>query len=151
MGKVSRQTISYLLSFQDHPPILEAVRSPHRNHRTRSSSSSSGSVLERSDEQATRRLVQETLKIQNQNKRRSDEKERSAGRSSLLVDGVQRKSGGRVACTRSQFSGIRIGTFCRGGNKIKEAQYLTSEKTKNNKGSLQTTHWRSSTTRRKLW
>ena len=143
--------ISYLLSFQDHPPILEAVRSPHRNHRTRSSSLSSGSVLERSDEQAIRRLEQETLNIQNHNKRRNDEKERSAGRSSLLVDGVQRKSGGRVACTRTQFLGIRLGTSCRSGNKIKEAQYPTSQETQNNKGSLQTTHWRSSTTRRKLW
>ena len=153
MGKVSsaRQTISYLLSFQDHPPSLEAVRSPHRNHRTRSSSSSSDSVLERSDEQATRRLGQETLKIQNQNKRRSDEKERSAGRPSLLVDGVQSKSGGRVACTRTQFSGIWLGTSCRSGNKIKEAQYLTSQETQNNNCSLQKTHWRSSTSCRKVW
>ena len=37
MGRVifARQTISYLLLFQGSPPILEAVRPPHRNHRNR--------------------------------------------------------------------------------------------------------------------
>ena len=47
------------------------------------SSSSSGSVFDRSDEQATRRLGQESLKIRNRNKKRDDKKD--VGRSSSLV------------------------------------------------------------------
>ena len=88
MGEASsaRQTISYLLSFQGYLSILEAVRLLHRYHRNRwdqkqtkhletaASSSSSGSVFERSDEQVTRRLEQESLNIQNQNKKRDDKK-----------------------------------------------------------------------------
>ena len=37
MGRVllTRRTISYLLSFQGYPPILEAVRPLHRYHKTR--------------------------------------------------------------------------------------------------------------------
>ena len=31
------------------------------------------------------------------------------------------KSGGRLACTRTQFSGIRLGTSCGSGNKIEDA------------------------------
>ena len=60
----------------------------HRCHRNRweqkqtqasgnraASSSSSSSVFERSEEEATRRLGQESLKIQNQNKKRDDKKD----------------------------------------------------------------------------
>ena len=88
-GKVlpARQTTSYFLSFQGYLSILEAVRLLHRYHKKSlrpeadqasgnraASSSSSGSVFERSDEQVTRRLEQESLNIQNQNKKRDDKK-----------------------------------------------------------------------------
>ena len=78
------------------------------------SSSSSGSVSERSDEQATRRLGRKSLKIQNQSKKKKTDKK----------GGIQRESGEhRIACTSTQFSRIRLGTSCRSGNKIEEAQY----------------------------
>ena len=111
---------------------------------------------------ATRRLGQESLKIQNQNEKRNDKKEfgRSVGRFSSLVDRVHRQSCGIIACTRTQFSENRLGTSCRSGDKIKESKYLFSLSERpqlrrllanqNNKGSLQKTHWRSSTSCRKF-
>ena len=66
----------------------------------------------------------------------------------------------RAAPTRTQFSGIRLGTSCRSGNKVDEAQYLysLSERPKlrrllenqNNKGTVQKSHWRSSISCRKV-
>ena len=52
--------------------------------------------------------------------------QRPLGRSSWLVDGVQRTSGGRIACACTKFSRIRSGTSYESGNDIKEAQYLYS-------------------------
>ena len=85
---------------------------------------------------------------------------RSVGRYSSLVDRVHRQSCGRIACTRTQFSENRLGTSCRSGDKIKESKYLFSLSERpqlrrllanqNNKGSLQKTHWRSSTSCRKV-
>ena len=96
------------------------------------SSSSSCSVSERSDELATRTLVP-FPEIQNQNKKRGDR----------------------------QFSRIRSGISCDSGNEIEEAQYFYSLpkrptlrfllETQNDTGSLQKTHWRSSTSSRKVW
>ena len=74
-GKVlsARQSILYLLSFQGYPPILEANRLQHRHHKNRwdrrhlshleterKASSSSDSVLGRSDETSSGKLGQES-------------------------------------------------------------------------------------------
>ena len=76
------------------------------------SSSSSGSVFERSDEQATRRLGEESLSIPKKNQK------------DVLIRGLQRQSGEhRIACNRTQFSGIILETSCRSGNRIEEALY----------------------------
>ena len=96
------------------------------------SSSSSGSLLERSDEQATRTLVP-FPEILNQNNKRRDKKdsEDPSGRSSLLVNGFERKSGGhRISSIRTQFSGIRSRT-CDSGkrNQGSTVFLLTSQKT----------------------
>ena len=58
------------------PTSLPQESLRHRSSPSRApSSSSSRSVFERSDEQATRRLGQESLKIQNQRKKRDDKKD----------------------------------------------------------------------------
>ena len=69
--------------------------------------------------------------------------------------------GRRMACMRTHFSGLRFRTSYESGIKIKETQYLYSlPKTRklrsplanqNDKGSLQKTHWRSSTSSRNVW
>ena len=43
-----------------------------------------------------------------------------------LVEELPTHPGGRIACTRTQFSRIRLGTSCRSGNQIKEAQCVHS-------------------------
>ena len=113
------------------------------------SSSSSGSVFDRSDEQATRRLEQE-------NKKRDDKKETNDPLADLtFLLGFQRQSGEhRITCTRTQFSGIvEVVTKSR-----RHSIFSLSERPKlrrllenqNNKGSLQKTHWRSSTSCRNV-
>ena len=77
-----------------------------------------------------------------------------------MVSGVRRKSRRyRSACTRTHFSWLRFGTAYKSGTQ--EAQYFYSlpERSKlrsmlanqDDKGSLQKTHWRSSTSSRKVW
>ena len=65
-----------------------------------------------------------------------------------------------ISCTRTHFSGLRFGTSYKSGIKIKESSYLysLSQRPKlrsmfanqNYKCSLQKTHWRSSTSSRKV-
>ena len=84
---------------------------------------------------------------------------RPFARFSWVVGGVHRQSRGhRNASARTHLSGLRFGTSFESGIKIKEAQFLYSlpERPKlrslcgnlNDKGSLQKTHWRSSTSSR---
>ena len=87
------------------------------------SSSSAGSVSERSVELATKRLG----KGAGVPEKWQEGRERSVSRSSILVRRFHRQSGAhRSACTRTQFSGIRLGTSCRSGDKIEKAHYLYS-------------------------
>ena len=85
------------------------------------SRSSSDSVLERSDERATGRLVQEPL--------RSDKKDANDPLADLpcwfeeFTDNLEPT---RSACTRAHFSGLRFGTSYESGNEIEEAQYFLS-------------------------
>ena len=129
------------------------------------SSSASSWVSQRSDELASRRLVRHSPKFQNLPKKRSDGKDSKdplADLSDCLQDLFKWKSErNRIACIRTQFSGIRSRTSCEGVNEIKETHFLYSFlkrprlrrmlENQNNKGSLQKTHWRSSTSCRKVW
>ena len=83
-------------------------------------------------------------------------------RPSWVVGGVHRQSRGHgSACTRTHFSGLRFGTPYESGIKIKEAQcvYSLPKRPKlrdllanqDYDCSLQKTHWRSSTSSRKVW
>ena len=111
---------------------------------------------------------QETVAIQVTSKKntKKEGQQSSIGKSiagpSGMVRGVHRKSGRfRSACTRTRFSGLRFGTSYKSGNEIKEAQYSYSlpegpnlrslQANQNHKGSLQKTHWRNSTSGRKVW
>ena len=134
MGRVlsARRTVSYLLSFQGYPQILEAFRLLHRHHRTRWEERSK-QLLE---------TVRDLLQVHLQGQYKSEVKEwhpetgaihqkpetqlkrgmakqvgRPVGRSSWVVGGIQRKSGEhRIACIRTQFSGIRVETKSRKQN-----------------------------------
>ena len=79
-----------------------------------------------------------------------------------MVGSFHRESRGhRIACISTHFSGLGFGTSYESGTKIKEAQCLYSLpkipklrrllENQNEKGSLQKTHWRSSTSSRKVW
>ena len=67
----------------------------------------------------------------------------------------------RSACTSTHFSALTFGTSCESSIKIKETSYLYSLPKRlklrsllanpDDQGSLQKTHWRSSTSCRKVW
>ena len=126
------------------------------------SSSSSSSVSERSDELASRRLVP-FPKIQNQNKMRSDRKNSDDPLADLpeWLESSKKISKIQHCMHPHTVSELRFRTFYESGNKIKETQHLHSLpkrprlrrvlENQNNKGSLQKTHWRRSTSRRKVW
>ena len=109
-----------------------------------------------------RRLVRITPKNQKQNKKRDGNRD-SDDRLRDLPEWFEEFTdrGRSTACTRTNFSGLRFGTSCESGIKIKEAQYSYSLPRRpklrslfanqNDKGSLQKTHWRSSASSRKVW
>ena len=176
----ARQIISYFLSFQGYPPILKAVRVLHRQFEDSlrsgaeqaprelvqpASSSSSSSVLERSDEPASRRLVQ-FPEIQNLQLKRWSDKKNSKDPLADLPDWLQdfrrNSERKRIACIRTQFSGIGSGTILRKWQRNQGSTILTLTSQKrprllrilenqNSKGTLQKTLWRSSSSCRKVW
>ena len=89
---------------------------------TTASSSSSSSVFERCDEQAIRRLGQESLKIQNQNKKRDDKKDANDPLADLLFwledfkDNLVNTE--LPAPAHSSRKSIRLGTSCRSGKNL---------------------------------
>ena len=103
-------------------------------------------------------------KTQNQNKKRDDSRDsddRLRDLSEWLAVCTENLENAEFACIGTQFSGLRFRTSCESGIKIKEAQCLLSLPKRrklrslfanqNDKGSLQKTHWRSSTSSRKVW
>ena len=108
------------------------------------------------------RVVQITLKIHNNGEKRDDNRDSDDRLRDLpwMVGGVNR-IWRTQKCTRTHFSGLRFGTSYESDIKIKEALYLYSlpkrpkwrslHANQHDKGSLQKTHWRSSTSSRKVW
>ena len=117
---------------------------------------------ERSDGLAPREWCRSPSKIHNNDKKRDDNRDSDDRLRDLpwMVGGVNR-IWRTQKCTRTHFSGLRFGTSYESGIKIKEALYLYSlpkrpkwrslHANQHDKGSLQKTHWRSSTSSRKVW
>ena len=172
MGKVlpARQTISYLLSFQAHLSILEAVSSSSTTQSQESLepdarlvsgngaafSSSSDSVVERSDELATRKLGQESVSDAKQDAKdpladmpfwvqhftdNLKVPEMPAPAHSYHDSDSEHLS--KVVSTSRKHS---VFTHFREGPKL--GRMLEDQ---NYKSLLQKTHWRSSTSCRKVW
>ena len=104
INHLQKRTISYFLSFQGYPPILEAFRLLHHHHRTRrekkwkkasgnswrsASSSSSSPVSEGSDKPAPRRWCGSSSEHPNQNKKRDDNRDSDDRSRDLHVDGLR--------------------------------------------------------------
>ena len=143
------------------PPVLGAIR---LSTSTSQDLSSTSPAQERSDEQAPREWCgspSETKKTQNKKrdgKRDSDDRLRDLPEWLEEFTGFR---GQRNVCTRTHVSGLGLGMAYESGIKIREAQYLYSlpkrpklrslRASQDEKGSLQKTHWRSSTLSRKVW
>ena len=159
----ARLSISYLLSFEgssSSPTSLpqESLRpeADQASGNRAASSSFSDSVFERSDEQATKRLGQESL--------RSDKKDANDPLADLpfwFGDFTDDLEDTEMPAPAHISQDSDCGTSCEIGNKIEESQllYTLSERPKvrrllenqNHKGFLLKTHWRSSTADRKVW
>ena len=123
---------------------------------------SSSPVLERSEGLAPGDWTRPTPKTKNQNKNRDDKN--SVGLLEDILDWLTEFKENLVeelpAFAHSS-PGTDFGTSCKSGDKITEAQYWNSFSERstlrrkledqNDKGSLQKTHWRSSTSSRKVW
>ena len=134
--------------------LRREVETATANSKRFAASSSSGSLLERSDELAPRNWCDHP-KTQNKNKKRDDRKNSDDPLADHLewLEEFKENLVDRIACIRTQFSELRSGTFYESVNNTKEAQYLYSlpERPKlrsllanqYDKNSLQKTHWRS--------
>ena len=108
----------------------------------------------------SRRLVQVTVKNPKRKIKRGMTIEIRTTVCEIFLNSLEDFTDNGSACTRTRFSGLRFGTSHESGIKIKEVQYLYSVpkrpklrhvlQNQNDKGSLQKTHWRSSTLSRKV-
>ena len=130
-----------------------------------SSSTSSSPATERSDEPAPGIWLETDPITQNQNKKR-DNNQASDDRLRDLPEWLEEFTDNledteMFAAAHTHFSGLRFGTSFESGINIKEDKYLYSLPKRpklwsmlakqNYKGSLQKTHWRSSTSCRNVW
>ena len=107
-----------------------------------------------------RRLVQITVKNPKRKIKRGMTIEIRTTVCEIFLNSLEDFTDNGSACTRTRFSGLRFGTSHESGIKIKEVQYLYSVpkrpklrhmlQNRNDKGSLQKTHWRSSTLSKKV-
>ena len=152
-GSYAKRKMSYLLLSLDCRQVLAPARLQHRFRRTHQEH------LQVQQQSEVTIGHQETGAIQKKEGQRWGSGKPSA-RPPRVVRRVHTKSRRyRCACTRTPFSWLRFGTSYKSGTREAMCLYSLPERPKlrcvlanqDDKGSLQKTHWRSSTSSRKVW
>ena len=151
----AKRTTSYLLLFHGYPPVLEAIRRQHRHCRICQQFLLQNEATNLPQKTGAGHCQKPQTKI-----KRGMTIEIRTTVCEIFLNSLEDFTDNGSACTCTRFSGPRFGTSHESGIKIKEAQYLYSVpkrpklrhmlENQNHKGSLQKTHWRSSTLSRKV-
>ena len=151
----AKRTTSYLLLFHGYPPVLEAIRRQHRHCRICQQFLLQNEATNLHQKTGAGHCQKPQTKI-----KRGMTIEIRTTVCEIFLNSLEDFTDNGSACTRTRFSGPKFGTSHESGIKIKEAQYLYSVpkrpklrhmlENQNDKGSLQKTHWRSSTLSRKV-
>ena len=151
----AKRTTSYLLLFHGYPPVLEAIRRQHPHCRICQQFLLQNEATNLPQKTGAGHCQKPQTKI-----KRGMTIEIRTTVCEIFLNSLEDVTDNGSACRRTRLSGGRFGTSHESGIKIKEAQYLYSVpkrpklrhmlENQNHKGSLQKTHWRSSTLSRKV-